>query len=138
MTPFPSRIVVDTSAYSHLRRGEHEVLDALAEAEIVLMPTTVVGELEAGFRVGHRYLDNRRSLEDFLQEPYVRIIDVTTDVARRYGEIFAVLRRAGTPIPVNDIWIAAATFASGGHLITFDEDFARVEGLAHTLLGTAR
>ena len=109
------------------------MIDAVAEAEVVLMPTTVVGELEAGFRVGRRYVENRRSLEDFLREPYVDVIDVTVDVSRRYGEVFAALRSAGTPIPVNDIWIAAATFDSGAHLITFDEDFARVEGLTHTL-----
>jgi hypothetical protein len=44
-------------------------------------------------------------------------------VARRYGRLFADLRRAGTPIPINDIWIAATTLDCGGHLLTFDGDF---------------
>lgn len=131
----PSRIVLDTSAYSRLRRADPRAVDAVAGAELVLVPATVLGELEAGFRVGSRYEENRRGLEELLGEPYVETLDVTPDVARRYGEVFAGLRDAGTPIPVNDIWIAAATLDCGGHLITFDEDFSRVENLPHTLYG---
>lgn len=129
----PSRIVLDTSAYSRLRRGELRVVEAVSEAELVYISAMVLGELEAGFRVGSRYAENRRTLEDFVHEPYVAIIDTTADVARRYGELFAALRRSGTPIPVNDIWIAAATLTSGAHLITFDAYFTKIEGLPHTL-----
>jgi len=129
----PSRVVLDTSAYSQLRHGETRVLDAVADAETLLVPVTVLGELEAGFRAGSRYQENRRALEELLDEPYVEVVDVSSDMARGYGEIFAALRRAGTPIPTNDIWIAAATLHSGGHLITFDADFGRIAGLPHTL-----
>jgi predicted nucleic acid-binding protein len=125
-------VALDTSAYSQLRRGRPEVIDAVSVAEVVYVPVIALGELEAGFRIGSRYADNRRALDEFLREPYVEIIDITPDVARRYGEVFAALKGAGTPIPVNDIWIAAATFASGSHLLTMDEDFARIEGLPHT------
>ncbi|MGH2728835.1 MAG: type II toxin-antitoxin system VapC family toxin [Actinomycetota bacterium] len=128
--------MLDTSAYSHLRRGESRVFDAVAQADVVLLPTTVLGELEAGFRVGGRYLDNRRALEDFVEESYVQVTDVTRDVARRYGEVFARLRAAGTPVPINDIWIAAAALTGDAHLITFDEDFVRIEGLPHLLFRT--
>ena len=129
-----SRLVLDTSAYSHLRRGQADVLDALARAERVLVPTTVLGELEAAFEMGTRARDNRRSLEDFLDEPFVDILTVTAAVARQYGRVFAALRRAGTPLPVNDIWIAATTIDCGGTLLTFDRDFVRVAGLDHVTL----
>ena len=131
---YPARVTLDTTAYSWLRRGNAATVGIVAEADVVLIPTTVVGELEAGFRIGARYLENRRVLEEFLREPYVDVCDTTADVARRYGEVFAELKRAGTPIPVNDIWIAASTLASGTHLITFDSDFARIPGLAHSVL----
>ncbi|MEX2555724.1 MAG: type II toxin-antitoxin system VapC family toxin [Actinomycetota bacterium] len=129
----PSRVMLDTSAYSHLRRGESRVVDAVAHADVVFLSATVLGELEAGFRVGSRHLDNRRALEDFLEEPYVRVLDVTRDVARRYGEVFAELRAAGTPVPSNDIWIAAAALTHDAYLLTFDEHFERIEGLPHLL-----
>lgn len=59
---------------------------------------------------------------------------MTAAVARQYGRLFAQLRRAGTPLPTNDIWIAAATIDCGGTLLTFDRDFDRVTGLDHIVL----
>jgi|SRR6266536_1432543 len=91
-----SRIVLDTTTYSHARRGSALALDANARAEVVFVPVTVLGELEAGFRLGSRYRDNRRALDEFLSEPHHRVLEATPDVARLYGELFASLKRAGT------------------------------------------
>jgi tRNA(fMet)-specific endonuclease VapC len=128
------RIVLDTSAYSHFRANHAEVLNRIAAADIVYLPTIVLGELEAAFRQGRRAADNRAKLEAFLQEDFVGTLPVSLDDARRYGEIFAELRAAGTPIPVNDIWIAAATIDAGAELITFDSDFDRIARLQRTIL----
>ena len=62
------------------------------------------------------------------------MLPITTDVARRYGELFVTLRVAGTPIPVNDVWIAAATIDAGAHLVTFDTDFVRIDALERSVL----
>jgi predicted nucleic acid-binding protein len=129
-----SRLVLDTSAYSHFRTGHHEVHDALARAERVLIPVTVLGELEAAFEWGTRARENRRALESYLEESFVDVLPATHSVARQYGRVFTALRRAGTPLPVNDIWIAAATLDCGGTLLTFDRDFGRVPGLDHITL----
>ena len=129
-----SRLVLDTSAYSHFRRGHALVLDALARAERVLVPVTVLGELEAAFELGARVRENRRVLDDFLAETYVDVIDTTASVARHYGRMFAALKRAGTPVPVNDLWIAAATLDCGGTLLTFDRDFERIHGIDRMVL----
>ncbi len=128
------RLVLDTSAYSHLRANHAEVIDRVAAAEVVYLPTTVLGELEAAFRLGRRAADNRLKLEEVLDEEFVEVLTITADVARRYGELFAELKRAGTPIPVNDIWIAAATIQAGAHLLTFDRDFDRIPRLDRTVL----
>lgn len=129
-----SRLVLDTSAYSHFRAGHPEVLDALASAERVLIPVTVLGELEAAFEWGGRARENRRALETYLEEAFVDVLPVTASIARQYGRVFTALRRAGTPLPVNDIWIAAATLDCGATLITFDRDFGRVAGLDYITL----
>jgi tRNA(fMet)-specific endonuclease VapC len=128
------RIVLDTSAYSHFRGNHVEVVNRISAADIVYLPTIVLGELEVAFRQGRRTADNRAKLEAFLQEDFVGVLPVTSDVARRYGEIFVELRAAGTPIPVNDIWIAAATIDAGAELITFDSDFGRIARLSRTIL----
>jgi tRNA(fMet)-specific endonuclease VapC len=110
------------------------VLDFVAGAGMVFLPTTVLGELEAGFELGSRPKDNRFFLGEFLAEPFVSSLPVTPAVARRYGHVFAELRRNGTPIPVNDIWIAASSLDCGGHLLTFDGDYKNVASLDCTIL----
>ena len=134
---FSGRLVLDTSAYSHFRAGDARVLDLIALAEVVFLPTIVLGELEAGFTLGSRQRENLTLLAEFLAEPFVAILPVTPMVARRYGRLFADLRRAGTPIPINDIWIAATTQDCGGHLLSFDGDFKKVASLDCTVLKPA-
>ncbi len=128
------RLVLDTSAYSRLRHGHESVLQLLAACELVLVPLIVLGELEAGFELGARPKENRLLLGEFLDEPFVATLPITRAVSKCYGRIFARLRRAGTPIPINDVWIAATVLDSGGHLVTFDKDFRHVESLECTIL----
>ena len=51
----------------------------------------------------------------------------------RYTRIAAQLKRQGTPIPTNDIWIAAQTMEHGAELITSDHHFERISGLVYTI-----
>lgn len=129
-----ARLALDTSAYSRLRAGDERVHDAIATAEVVLMPVTVLGELWGAFELGSRARENRVMLSEFLGEPFVIVVPVSANVARQYGLVYAALRRAGTPIPVNDMWIAATALDQGACLLTFDQDFERVAGLDHVLL----
>ena len=84
-------IVLDSSAYSMLRRGRDEVLDIVAESSRILMPMTVLGELYAGFRLGQRFEDNRARLDEFLGEEGVELTMVDRSIAERYGQLFARL-----------------------------------------------
>jgi predicted nucleic acid-binding protein len=129
-----SRLVFDTSAYSWLRRGRDEVLDFVARAEVVILPVTVLGELEAAYRSGTKTRENQMMLQEFLAEPFVTLWPTTESVAAHYGELIADLKEKGTPIPSNDAWIAAATLACGGHLLTFDRHYRDLKGLAATIL----
>lgn len=128
------RLVLDTSAYSRFRAGHQTVVDIMAASDVILLPATVLGELEAGFLLGSRTLENQTTLARFLKEPFVSVLPTTPDVARRYGQVFAQLRQAGTPIPTNDIWIAAAVIDAGGQLLTFDAHFSKVAALDAVLL----
>ncbi len=125
---------MDTSAYSRFRAGDTRVRDLIADAESVLVPTPVLGELHGAFEMGSRTRENRMALSDFLAEPFVAVIAVSDTVARLYGRVYAGLRRAGTPIPANDMWIAACTIDHGGCLLTFDHDFDHVDGLDRLVL----
>lgn len=129
----PERILLDTSAYAHLRANHEKVVERVAKADIVLLPAVVIGELCAGIHLGRHGAENRAALTDFLDEPFVATVQISQDIAERYGQIFADLRRAGTPIPTNDIWIAACAFETRSHLLTFDSDFGRIRKLERTI-----
>lgn len=118
-----TRICLDTSAYSHFRRGCPEAVDAVTRARSVLVPTVVLGELRAGFLLGSRPDENDRALGEFLAHPVVRVLDVDDEAATVYAELYADLRRAGTPVPTNDLWIAALAVREGATVVTYDDHF---------------
>ncbi len=122
--------LLDTNAYSEWKRGDRAVDRVIRRAERLYFSTVVAGELLYGFRHGLRYEANRRELEEFLRSPFVEVVDVSLSTADRYGRVAQRLRSGGTPIPVNDIWIAAQAMETGAELVTFDEHFDRVDGLA--------
>lgn len=61
------------------------------------------------------------------------LLPVTLETADRFSRVASALREQGTPIPTNDIWIAAQALESGAELLSFDGHFARVPGLAWVL-----
>ena len=123
------RVCLDTNAYSRLMGGHVPLTQLLESCEEVLLPATVLGELHAGFELGSRRETNRRQLGEFLALPGVETIPVTTDIAERYGILISQLTRQGTPIPTNDIWIAAAALETGTRLVTYDSHFIHIHGL---------
>jgi tRNA(fMet)-specific endonuclease VapC len=124
------RVALDTSAYSALMRGHRDLASVVRRAETVLVPAVVAGELLYGFRYGSRFEENAARLEAFLETPSVSLLAVTLVTADRFGRIATLLREHGTPIPTNDIWIAAQAMEAGADLLSSDAHFAVVEGLA--------
>ena len=130
-------LLLDTDAYSAFMRGHPEVAARIRRAERVYLSVVVAGELLFGFRVGSRYRRNVTLLDAFLESPYVDLLPVTRTTADRFGRIAAALRAKGTPIPTNDIWIAAQAMESGADLLSFDEHYRVVDGLAWVKPGEA-
>lgn len=128
------KLLLDTNAYVELLKGTPAVTTWVREAEQLVFSTVVVGELLFGFRNGTRYDKNLAALDDFLSQPWVELQPVTRVTADRFGRVAASLRKAGTPIPTNDIWIAAHAFETGAELITFDRHFESVRGLPVAVL----
>lgn len=110
-------------------RGEARVSQVLGGAESVWLSVIVMGELLDGFRNGTREQENRDVLAEFLQQGTVRVTPVTQETSEVYSEIRQQLRRDGSPIPTNDIWIAAQAVELGAVLITSDQHYRRVAGL---------
>jgi tRNA(fMet)-specific endonuclease VapC len=124
------KVLLDTDAYSQLKRGNSRVADLVRASEKVLFSAVVAGELLYGFRHGSRFERNLRELHEFLDHPFVTFIPVTLVTGDRYSRIAVGLRQKGRPIPTNDIWIAAHAMETGADLISFDDHFEHIDGLA--------
>ena len=120
---------LDTNAYSKFASGHKPLLEALEYADEIYLSTIALGELFAGFSLGSRYERNLSVLKEFIDMQVTDITEITRDVAERYAMIYTGLRSRGTPIPTNDIWIAAAAFETGTRLVTYDVHFSAIPGL---------
>ena len=125
------RRLLDTNAWVALQRGDAAVVELVRDAEEIVMSMVVVGELLFGFRHGTRYARNSRQLDAFLSQPVVTLLPVDRGTAEWFGHISTWLRRAGTPIPTNDVWIAAHAFEAGAELVSLDAHFDSVPGLLY-------
>ena len=123
------KILLDTSAYVGFKRGTEEVVDSVTGAEAVLFSPVVLGELMFGFRNGNRFKENMDELNKFLEHKVVEIIHIWKTTSDRYSRIALHLKRQGTPIPSNDIWVAAQAIEHGAELITLDKHFEKIAGL---------
>ena len=124
------RILLDTDAYSQMKRGHPQVADLVHRAERIYFSPVVAGELLYGFRHGERLAENLNELRQFLDSDFVAIVPVTLVTADRYSRIALALRKKGRPLPPNDIWIAAQSLETGADLVSFDRHFEQVDGLA--------
>jgi tRNA(fMet)-specific endonuclease VapC len=101
------RLALDTNRYTDLVRGESFVSETVGLAEEVWLPFVVVAELRAGFAAGTRETTNEAVLRRFLIKPNVGILYPDDQTTHHYANIFRQLRKQGTPMPTNDMWIAA-------------------------------
>lgn len=120
------KVLLDTSAYSALHRGDTRILEVLRQSTLVGISAVVLGELRSGFRQGNRTSENEAELVSFLTRPSVRVLDLTSHTALQYAEIDVYLRKKGRPIPRNDVWIAASALEHGLVLITTDQHFRQI------------
>ena len=129
-----SRYVLDTSAYSHFKRGDSEVVSLIDASEWIGIPTVVLGELWSGFLLGRRSRENEAELREFLANPAVEELTIDGRIARVYAEIVVALREAATPLPVNDVWIAACAAAAGASVLTYDDHFRYIRRIGSIVL----
>lgn len=129
-----SRYCLDTSAYSHFQRGTPLVVDLIDAADRIGLPSIVLGELRVGFHGGRHSQRNEQTLREFLDVGVVEQLVVDDEVSVHYAEIVGELRLRGTPIPTNDIWIAATAAQAGLSVLTFDQHFATINRVASVIL----
>jgi len=124
------RLALDTNRYTDLCRGAAEVAHFVEHAEAVFLPFVVLGELRAGFAVGKRGADNERVLRRFLMKPGAAVLFADDQTTHHYAAVYRQLRRQGTPIPINDLWIAALVLQHDLVLCARDRHFDNLPQIA--------
>ena len=123
------RVAIDTNRLTDLFRGDRELAERLAMCDHVAVPLVVLGEIRAGFYGGNRQHDNELVLRMFLSKATVSVLLPTRETAEYYGRLFVQLKRAGTPVPDNDLWIAAQVLEHDLQLISRDGHFDKIPQL---------
>ena len=120
------RLVLDTNTLIPLLRNAADYAHLFKTYDEVILPAIVLGEYKAGLFETKTGEKNRQSLADYLADPNVRVAPVTDRTADLYAKVFQALRKEGTPIPQNDMWIAASALEHGADLATRDDHFRHV------------
>lgn len=121
-----SRMMLDTSAYSAFLKGNPEIKLSIQQADDIFLNPIIIGELLAGFAMGKSEKKNRSILQQFLSSSRVKVVDIDEEASERYAVIIDHLRKQGTPIPTNDIWIAASAMQHGLKVLTTDNHYLNV------------
>ncbi len=124
-----NKILIDTNAYSNYLRGDAKVLEVLSQSSVVYLSVIVMGELLTGFKCGTKNEANVNYLKRFAAKSTVNIFPVSEETAEIFSEVMFDLKKHGTPIPINDVWIAAQAIETGSVLITFDRHFEKIKHL---------
>jgi len=123
------RVALDTNRLTDLFQGDSVVAETLACCDEVWIPLIVLAEIKAGFYGGTQQSRNEALLRTFLAKDTVAVLVPDRDTAEHYARVFVQLKRAGTPVPDNDLWIAAMTLQHDLVLITRDQHFERIPQL---------
>jgi tRNA(fMet)-specific endonuclease VapC len=118
-----SRLLLDTSAYAAFFRDHPGVKAEVQEASELFLSPIVLGELRSGFLKGARREENEKELREFLASPRCSVPVIDDETSHRYAAIHDYLRRKGTPVSPNELWIAASAAQHGLTVVTLDGDF---------------
>jgi tRNA(fMet)-specific endonuclease VapC len=119
------KIAIDTSFVISILKGTTHSNRPLHE---IAFPFAVVGELRFGATGGRDPLKRLAEIDLMVGQGTVLVAD--SDTARNYAEIRHSLKSRGTPLPENDVWIAATCIQHALPLLTIDKHFDLVTGLA--------
>jgi len=114
------RLLIDSNRFIDFCAGDGATVEAFEQAALLVVPFVVLAEIRVGAQLARRGENQVRVLNELLNQPGVRTVHSTDGTTHHYAAIYAPLRRKGTPIPTNDIWIAA--LALEHNLILYSRD----------------
>ena len=124
------KLILDTNTYSAFMKGDANAVCVVKKSSHIFLPVPVIGELKFGFANGTLGQKNEAILSQFLNVQNVSILPCDEHTAHFYAHLKYQLKKKGTPIPINDVWIAALAIQHELPLFTYDSDFLTIPQLA--------
>jgi tRNA(fMet)-specific endonuclease VapC len=124
------KLLLDTNRLTDVLAGDAALVDTVEEASEVWIPFVALAEIKAGFVSGNRAGENEAVLQRFLRADGVGILFADRETTDVYARLYSFLRRSGTPVPTNDLWIASLAVQHHLVLLTRDEDFSKLPQVA--------
>jgi tRNA(fMet)-specific endonuclease VapC len=123
------RVALDTNRLTDLFEGDTVLAERLGTCDEVWIPLVALAEIKAGFLGGTQQHRNEILLRKLLAKTTVGVLLPSRETAEHYARLFVQLKRAGTPVPDNDLWIAALVLEHDLLLITRDKHFQHIPQL---------
>ena len=120
-------MILDTNALSALAEGEVALESLLQRAAQVALPVIVLGEYRYGIALSRERLHYEQWLTEYLST--FRVLEIDERTTGFYAAVRSELKKAGTPIPSNDVWIAALCRQHSLPLLSRDLHFDAVAGI---------
>ena len=120
------RVALDTNRLTDLFQGDTSLAERLEKCDEIWIPLMALGEIKAAFYGGNQSHRNERLLQKLLAKDTVDVLCPGRETAERYARLFVQLKRAETPVPDNDLWIAALVLEHDLVLVTRDRHFDRI------------
>jgi tRNA(fMet)-specific endonuclease VapC len=121
-------MIIDTNALSAMAEAEPRVASEVGKARLIAIPVIVLGEYLFGVAQSRRRIEYEQWINRNLRN--LRVLDITAQTASQYADLRLELKRSGTPIPANDVWIAALCRQHALPLLSQDRHFDRVAGVS--------
>lgn len=117
-------MIIDTNAVSEFFDGTAAVVEKVSAADALYLPVIVLGEYRFGLLGSRKRAEREPLLLEFAQK--CSALPILESTAGHYAAIRHELRKAGTPIPENDIWIAALSREHNLPILSDDRHFDHV------------
>ena len=124
------KILIDTNRYTDFCKGDEAALNTVRQARGIFIPFVTMAELRAGFLCGTKSRENEKYLTVFLNSERVVPLYPDENTTHHFAQIFAQLKLQGTPLPTNDIWLAALAVQHDLLLFSRDSHFDTLPQLA--------
>ena len=120
-------MILDTNAVSAILAGDNTIRPVLEIVRTLVIPAIVVGEYRYGIAMSRKQAELDAAFDQLVRR--ITFAPVDEPITRRYAQVRHALRDAGTPIPENDVWIAATAAHYQMPVLSRDAHFDRMPGI---------